>query len=227
MSSNSLIVWLNRIPLLTANGLLYLVYAFFDHLGLWVVLVCGLVILGVFDAAAVRLISAAPSRIGGRPAPPATSGTGVHGFTLVTLFFSFCGGLLYPEPIPFILAGMWLFAVVVLTLLPSEREPLLWRVKGTLLLYTLALLGFKFYLAQAQVAAPEDWAAMLGSVGAARDALAHTRDLFTTIGMWGTWYIVPFGHFLYLGQRLFIHPMSLFHARQSTEDILIALRRRS
>lgn len=226
MNLNLLLTYLYRFPILTLNGLLWIAYAFVDHLGLWVVLGCGLVVLLIFDSTAVRLISATPSRIGGRPAPAATSGASVHLFTLGTLLLNLVAGLVYAEPIPFILAGMWLLTVGALTLLPAEREPLLWRVKGTLLLYALVLLGFKFYLAQAQAVAPEDWAATLGSVGAARDAIARTRDLFMTIGLWATWFIVPVGHCSYLVQRILVNPVSLFYARSSAEDILRTLRRR-
>ena len=222
-----LLTTLNRIPILTLNGLLYLLYAFTDHLALWVVLACGLVVLFVFDSATVRLITSAPGRIGGRTAPTAASGFSVQLFTVVTLGLSLVAAFVYAEPVPILLAGMWLASVTVLTLLPAEREPLLWRAQGTHLLYALVLLGFKFYLAQAQNVAPEDWAAMLGSIGTARDAIARTRDLFTTVGLWATWFIVPVGHFAYLVQRVLVNPLSLFHARQSTDEIIAALRRRS
>ncbi|MBI5031912.1 MAG: hypothetical protein HZB51_15385 [Chloroflexi bacterium] len=218
--------YLNRIPVFTANGFLFLGYAFLDHLGLWVVVGCGLLFALVFDCASVRLISAAPSRIGSRLAPQVETGLGVRVLTLVTVGVCCGAGMVYAEPIPTILAGMWFSAVMVLVLLPAEREPILWRVKGTLLLYALVLLGFKFYLAQAQTASPEDWASTIGSVGTARDALVRTRDLFTTIGLWATWFIVPFAHFSYLVQRVLVNSPSLFFAQKNVQDILIAMRRR-
>ena len=217
---------LARLPILTLNGFLYLVYAFVDHLWLWLVLAAGLAILFVFDTAAVRLISAAPSRIGGRPAPPAASGWGVRAFTLVALLCSLSAGLSYAEPIPFLLALCWSAAVLGLLILPAEREPLLWRAKGMLLMYALALLGFRLLLAQMQDAAPEDWAALIGSVGDARDALARTRDVFLSIGMLAVWYLIPLAHVSYLVQRVLVNPLSLFYARQSTQEIVTALRRR-
>ncbi len=222
-----LLTYLTRIPILTVNGLLYLTYAFLGHLWLWVIAGAGLLILGVFDAATVRVIGASPSRIGGRPAPPAASGWGVRAFTLVALALACTAGIVYAEPIPFLLAGCWAASALALWLLPAEREPLLWRIKGTLLGYALALLGFKLLLSQMQGAAPEDWAAIVGSVGDAREALARTRDVFVSIGMLAVWYLLPLAHLSYLIQRLLINPVSLFHARKNTEDIVAALRRRN
>lgn len=221
------LTYITRIPILTVNGLLYLTYAFVDHLWLWVVVSTGLLILGVFDAAAVRLMGASPSRIGGRMAPTAGSGWSVRALTLVALILGLTAGLMYAEPIPFLLAGCWGASALALWLLPAEREPLLWRIKGTLLGYALALLGFRLLLAQMQGAAPEDWAAIVGSVGDARDALARTRDVFVSIGMLAVWYLLPLAHLSYLIQRVLINPVSLFHARKNTEDIVAALRRRN
>ena len=221
-----LLNYLARVPILTLNGFLYLVYAFFDHLALIAVLLAGLAILFVFDTLSMELISTAPRRLGGRPAPPAASGWGLRLFTLAALSLALLAGLLYAEPVPFLLACVWVASVFALWLLPAEREPLLWRVKGTLLVYAVALLGFKVLLAQMQDAAPEDWATLIGSVGTARDALARTRDIFISIGMFAIWYILPLAHLSYLAQRVLINPFSLFHARQSTADIIDALRRR-
>ncbi len=221
------LTFLTRLPILTLNGLLWLLYAFVDHLWLWFVLAAGLLILFVFDALSIHAISAAPSRIGGRPAPPATSGVAVRLFTLAALFFGLLAGLTYGEPIPFLLAVVWTASVVALFLLPAELEPLLWRVKGTLLGYALALLGFKLLLAAMGAASPQDWASMVGSVGSAQAAIAQTRDLFVTIGMFGIWYVLPLAHLSYLVQRVLINPLSLFHARKNTAEILTALRRRT
>lgn len=217
---------LQRFITIELNGLLFLLYALVDHVWLLVALASGLVVLFVFDQVAVRLIATAPSRIGRAEAPASASGWGVQIYTLTALALSLVAGLAYAEPIPFLLAVMWTASVIALTLLPAEREPLLWRVKGTLLVYALVLLGFRFYLAQAQNVAPEDWAALVGSVGTARDTLARNRDLFATIGLWATWFILPIAHLSYLAQRILVHPASLFYARQSADDVIRALRRR-
>jgi len=212
--------------MLVLNGLLYLLYAFLNHLWLWSILACGIIILFVFDLATVRLVSSAPSRIGGRPAPVVATGWGVWVYTLSALVLSITAALRYADPIPFLLAACWAAAVVMLVLLPAEREPILWRVKGLLLVYALALLAFQFFLSQVQAAAPEDWAAMVGSVGAARETIGRTRDTFVTLGMLGVWYGIPFGYFSYVAQRLLNNPQSLFHARKSAEEIVADLRQR-
>ena len=213
-------------PVLVLNGLLYLLYALVDHVWLWIILACGLAILFGFDLASVRLVSSAPSRIGGRPAPITTTGWGTWAYTLVALVAGTTAVLRYADPIPFIFAAMWVAAVVALVLLPAEREPILGRVKGLLLLYALALLAFQFFLSQAQSASPEEWAAVVGSVGSARDSLARTRDTFTTIGMLGVWYGIPFAYFSYVAQRLLNNPQSNFHSRKSIEEIVADLRQR-
>ncbi len=218
--------FIQRILTIEANGLLFLAYAFLDHVDLLLVIGSGMLMLFVFDMAAVRLSAASVSRSASRAAPQHESGWGVRGFTIATLAFSIAAAFAYAEPIPFLQAVVWGASVLALWLLPQEREPLLWRIKGTLLLYALVLLGFRVYLAQVQEVAPEDWAALIGSVGTARTSLANARDLFTTIGMWATWFILPVAHLSYLVQRVFVHPMSLFHARRSAEEIVRVLRRR-
>jgi hypothetical protein len=213
-------------PVLVLNGLLYLFYALIDHLWLWVILACGMIVLFVFDLASVGLISSAPSRIGGRPAPIVNTGWNVWVFTLITLVVTVIAVLLYASPIPFIYAAMWAGAVAILFLLPAEREPILVRVKGFLLGYGIAIIAFRFLLLQTQDATPEDWAAMLGSVGAARDMIARNRDTVTTLGMLGVWWGIPMVYFSYLGQRLLNNPQSIFHSRKSTEQIIQDLRHR-
>jgi hypothetical protein len=219
--------YLTHAPILILNGILWFLYALLDHLWLWVVLAAGLIMGSVFDTLAIRLVRAAPSRIGGRPSPPAVSGLSFRVFTLGALGLSVAAGIVYGEPIPFLLAVVWTASVVALLLLPAEREQLLWRVKGSLVLYGLALLGFKILLSQMQSASPQEWAGIVGSVGTARDALTRTRDLFVTIGMFGVWYVIPLAHLSYLVQRVLINPLSLFYARHSAEEIIAALRRQS
>ena len=222
-----ILTWLTRIPILALNGTLYLLYAFAAHLTLWIILASGLAMLLIFDRAVIRLISSAPSRIGGRPAPSAASGTGIQLQTLLILGLSIIVGMVYAEPVPFLLAAMWVASDLAVVLFPNERDKVLNRAKTALTTYTLLLLGFRILMIQMQNVAPEDWAVMLGSVGAARESIAKTRDLFTTIGMLATWLTVPAAYFGYLVQLWGLNPPSFFHARRSTEEIIAALRRRS
>ncbi len=111
----------------------------------------------------------------------------------------------------------WICAGLALTL---------WRGKGFLLTYALALLGSRAYLATAARFDPAAWAEILGSSGEARRVIAGNLAIFSTVGTWLTWFVLPLAHFSYLIQRLLVNPLSLAAPFATVEELMAALRGR-
>jgi hypothetical protein len=133
----------------------------------------------------------------------------------------------YPQPVPAIGAAMWWGWIGTLLFLRGERDAILWRGKGFLLTYALALLGFRVYLSLAARFEPTAWAAVLGSSGEAQRVIAGNLAIFATIGTWLTWFVLPVAHFSYLVQRLLVNPLSLAAPFATAEEWIAALRGRN
>jgi hypothetical protein len=111
-------------------------------------------------------------------------------------------GALFPSPVPWLGTAMWVTALGLLLCLPAERPTALWRVKVSILIYALTLLGFRWYLAEISQADPYEWAAVIGSVGEAQRIIGQNQGLFLTIGTWIAWFALPVAHVGYVVQRL-------------------------
>ena len=207
------------------NGYLVMLYWLLDQVALLLALGCMLLIGLYFDPLIQNLAARSPARAGVRPQ---TQPVRHHQF--LTLFISvlwLLAAMLYPSPVPWLGAVMWLSTAIILWVLPAERAAVLWRCKVSILTYTLVLLGFRWYLAMVTALSPQDWAAILGSSDEARRVIAGNRGLFTTIGMWAAWFVLPAAHAAYIVQRITTNPMSLTNPRQTAADILDAIRNRA
>jgi len=122
---------------------------------------------------------------------------------------------------------MWLSSLAALALLPTQREPLLFRVKSFVFVYALALLGFKLYLWQIHRAEFEAWAGVLGTTPTlAQRIVLNNTSIVTTIGMWGTWFLLPFAHVSYLVQLFMVNRDSLLFPLTAPERIVEMIRGR-
>lgn len=207
------------------NGYLVVLYWLVDQMAILVSLSCVLLIALYFDPLVQNLVAATAARAGVRaPVQPARH----HQiFTCALGVLWTWAALLYPLPVPWLGAGMWFLTVAILWLLPAERAACLWRCKVSILTYTLVLLGFRWYLALVSAVSPQDWAAIIGSSEEARRVIAGNRGLFTTIGTWASWFVLPAAHAAYVVQRVTTNPMSLVNPRQTAAEILDAIRNRS
>ena len=162
------------------NGFLAMVYWLVDHLSILLALACAVLVIVFFDAYAQRLAAHMPSRL--RQQAPVRSNRNHQILTAVTAGLWAVAAALFPIPVPWLGAGMWLLFVVLLLLLPAEQLQTLWRSKTAILIYALALLGFRWYLGLSAQASPREWAALYGTAGEAQRVIASTRGLFLTIG---------------------------------------------
>ena len=208
----------------TLNGFLAMIYWLLDHLSILLALACAVLVIVFFDAYAQRLAAHMPSRP--RQQAPVRPNRNHQILTAVTAGLWAVAAALFPIPVPWLGAGMWLLFVVLLLLLPAEQLQTLWRSKTAILIYALALLGFRWYLGLSAQASPREWAALYGTAGEAQRVIASTRGLFLTIGTWVMWFALPVAYAGYVVQRLTTHAMSLADPRATAAQIVEAIRTR-
>jgi hypothetical protein len=208
----------------TLNGFLAMIYWLLDHLSILLALACAVLVIVFFDAYAQRSAAHMPSRP--RQQAPVRPNRYHQILTAVTAGLWTVAAALFPIPVPWLGAGMWLLFVVLLLLLPAELLQTLWRSKTAILVYALALLGFRWYLGLSAQASPREWAALYGTAGEAQRVIASTRGLFLTIGTWVMWFALPVAYAGYVVQRLTTHSMSLADPRATAAQIVEAIRTR-
>ncbi len=210
------------------NGLLYILYWVVGHLPLLGAVVCALAVMLVYDRQAQDLAYAQQGRWGRMGITvESVAQRRMQLYTGSILVVYLAGMLIFPEPVPFLGLTMWASTVLALWMLPSEREPLLFRCKGFIVTYALLLIAFKVYLSQVHGAPVGEWAQALGeSTSATADILARNAAIFTFVGMFACWFAIPFAHVSYVVQRLLINPESLFFSRKGMEAVIKAYRAR-
>ena len=216
--------WMVDILVIVGNGFLVMGYWLTDHLPLLVSLAC-LPPMLTFDQAVAVLAAHTPARAG--QSAPANLNRSHHLMTLLTGSLWLLAGALFPPPVPWLGTAMWLTSLLLLLLLPAERPVVLWRVKVSILIYSLMLLGFRWYLWQISHADPYRWATVIGSVGEAQRIIGQNQGLFLTIGTWIAWFALPVAHVGYVVQRFTTNPMSLRGPHQAAAEVLEAIRMRS
>jgi len=210
------------------NGLLYMLYWVVGHLPLLGALVCALLVMLVYDRQGQELVYAQPGRWGRVGITVETMAQRRMQLYTAFIFAAYLAGMvIFPEPVPFLGLAMWASTVLSLWMLPSEREPLLFRCKGFIVTYALLLIAFKIYLSQIHGAPVGEWAQALGqSASETAEILARNAAIFTFVGMFACWFAVPFAHVSYVVQRLLINPESLFFSRKGMEALIKAYRAR-
>jgi hypothetical protein len=216
--------WIVDWAIYTLNGFLAMIYWLVDHLGILLALACAVLVVLFFDTYVQKLGAHMPSRPGQRA--PIRPHHNHQILTAVTAALWAVAAALFPVPVPWLGAGMWGLFVVLLLLLPAEQLQTLWRSKTAILIYALALLGFRWYLSLSAQASPREWAALYGTAGEAQRAIASTRGLFATIGTWVVWFALPVTYAGYGVQRLTTHAMSLADPRATAAQIVEAIRTR-
>jgi hypothetical protein len=209
------------------NGLLVMAYGVWDRLPNLLAL-AGAGIILVFDRqVAFHNLSRPARQERDRIEPTGLRSRIPQVLTAVIGVIWLAAAWVYPQPVPEIGAAMWWGWIGALLFLRGERDAILWRGKGFLLTYALALLGFRVYLSMAARFEPSAWAAVLGSSGEAQRVIAGNLAIFATIGTWLTWFVLPVAHFSYLVQRLLVNPLSLAAPFATAEEWIAALRGRS
>jgi hypothetical protein len=210
-----------------ANGTLAVVYFLWERGPQLVAIGVALLLILTFDRLAQAEARFAPQRYGTgtavrAPGLPRTA----QAITAVALVLWLAATWTFGPPLPLIGAAMWLFGWLLLLVMPQQRWTLIWTMKGYLLLYSLAIIGFRVVLWQNQHLSPAQLSQVFGGAQSAAQIIAQNTGTLATIGAWLLWVIMPAGYFYLFLQNLMAQPMSLVGPFQSAQDVLAALRTR-
>jgi hypothetical protein len=216
---------LQDIAVLYANGWIFLL--------LWILDRSGPLAVSALSAAWALfvergLLSAAAFSVprGGRSAPPRPVFPGGLILGALAGVLSALAAALYPAPIPALLSAMWAGAMLLVLVLPSGRWESVPGARMFLLGYALMLLLFLVFSVWTEAADPYSWAAVFGSTGEAREALARGRSLVHTVWTWLAWFGIPGGFAVWAFNRIAALGFSLADPRAGAAEILRQIRGR-
>lgn len=218
-------IWIADLPVYLANGVLVILYFL---AGSAAALVCMAAALGMAllpDVETQRRAAFQPvhNRRGEAAFPqPRTA----QGMTLLALMLWLAAQAGMGAPVPWIGAVMWLAGLLAILALPGQQFNLLWFVKAGIVLYALAVIGSRLYLASTASLTAAEWAGLVGSSGEAGALVAGTRSSVTAVLLWALWLIVPLGYFSMLAQQLFANPISIANPFATAQGMLRRLRER-
>jgi hypothetical protein len=129
-------------------------------------------------------------------------------------------------PVPWLGAAMWITGAVLLLLVHMQEHTLLWNVKSGIVIYSLAVIGSRLYLAYTAQLTSDQWAALIGSSESAATVIANTRGNVTSIILWALWLVIPLGYFAMLLQQVLIHPLSLVNPLAGAAELINRYRTR-
>jgi hypothetical protein len=218
--------WLADLALYTLNGGLFLLYAVLDSAPQWLSIIAAWLIAFTFDRWAQLQVVYAPGRYGKTPTPASpprtaqtTTGTALGLWIVATWSFG--------PPVPLIGAVMWWAAAIALSVMPQQRWSLLWTTKAGMVLYSIAILGYRLYLWQAARLSPAQLAEVFGGQVGAAHLIAQNTSTFATVGAWLLWAVMPAGYIGVLVQNWAAQPMALVSPLAGMKDVLATIRTRS
>jgi len=128
-------------------------------------------------------------------------------------------------PVPWIGASMWVFAAIVLFILPDHRRyNQLWFIKSWLVIYAIAVIGSRLYIQYTSQLTASQWANIIGSAQTASTVIANTKGNTTTIITYALWFIVPLGFFAKTLRELFVNPINLVSPKAGVQEVLRRIR---
>ena len=218
--------FLQALPTYLLNGLLASLYWLGGSGAALLSTVCAAGMLAWIDRHVQGRAAFRPGR-GGRTAPE--SGLQAHTaqiMTALTLLLWLGSSWGMGAPVPWIGAAMWTFGLLVALLVRQQETTTLWNVKSGILIYALAVLAGRLYLASTAQLSPEQWAALIGSSQSAAAVLAGTRSSVTTIILWALWLVIPLGYFAMLLQQALLNPWSLANPLAGANELIRRYRTR-
>ncbi|MBM4425583.1 MAG: hypothetical protein FJ030_19765 [Chloroflexi bacterium] len=217
--------WLVDLAIYVANSGLFIIYVVVDTAPWWLSLSAATFIALTFDRWAQLLAVYAPSRYAKtstpvRPPRTAQITTGIAvGLWLIATWS-------LGPPVTLIGAVMWWVAALALAVMPQQRWSLLWTTKAGMVLYSIAILGYRLYLWQASRLSPAQLADVFGGQASAAQIIAQNTGTFATVGAWLLWAVMPAGYISVLVQNWAAQPMSLVNPLAGMRDVLAQIRTR-
>ncbi len=201
-----------------ANGLLIVLYTIWDLGPHLISIGIAAVLVVTFDRLAQNEAAFAPGRYGG--VTPARVSRVAQTTTVAALALWLVATFALPAPVPQIGAVMWCLALVALTMMPQQRWSLLWNTKSGLVVYSLAILGYRFFLWQAGQLSPSDLASVFGGSGTAAQVISNNLGTVRTVGTWLLWAVLPAGYCWILIQNWAAQPMSVVNPFAGAADVI-------
>ena len=218
--------FLEALPTYLLNGFLATLYWLADSGAALVSLACALGIAIWMDAGAQSRANFRPARSGRQGQNTSLEARTAQVITGVAVLFWIASQWGMGAPVPWIGAAMWVFGLLVLLLVRQQETTTLWNVKAGILIYALAVLGSRLYLAYTAQLSPEQWAALIGTTESAATVIANTRSNVTTIILWALWLVIPLGYFAMLLQQALLNPWSLVNPLANATEIIQRYRTR-
>lgn len=218
--------FLEALPTFLLNGMLATLYWLADSGAALVSVACAAGIAIWMDAGAQNRANFRPARSGRQGQNTSLDARTAQIITGVAVLFWIASQWGMGAPVPWIGAAMWGFGFLVLLLVRQQETTTLWNVKAGILIYALAVLGSRLYLAYTAQLSPEQWAALIGTTESAATVIANTRSNVSTIILWALWLVIPLGYFAMLLQQALLNPWSLVNPLANATEIIQRYRTR-
>jgi hypothetical protein len=216
--------FLSSLPTYLLNGILATVYWLGDSSAAIVSILCAGLIIHFVDKRVQSRAAFRPGRSGREAATPELYTAQITtAFVLVLWVISQWG---MGAPVPWLGAAMWITGTILLLLVHMQEHTLLWNVKSGIVIYSLAVIGSRLYLAYTAQLTADQWAALIGSSESAATVIANTRGNVTSIILWALWLVIPLGYFAMLLQQVLINPMSLVNPLAGATELINRYRSR-
>jgi hypothetical protein len=216
--------FLSSLPTYLLNGILAAVYWLGDSSAAIVSILCAGLIIHFVDKRVQSRAAFRPGRSGREAATPELYTAQITtAFVLVLWVISQWG---MGAPVPWLGASMWITGMILLFLVHMQEHTLLWNVKSGIVIYSLAVIGSRLYLAYTAQLTADQWAALIGSSESAATVIANTRGNVTSIILWALWLVIPLGYFAMLLQQVLINPMSLVNPLAGATELINRYRTR-
>ena len=216
--------FLAALPTYLLNGVLATVYWLGESGAALVSILCAGLIIRFVDQRVQSRAAFRPGRSGREAATPDLYTAQITTAIILVLWVISQWGM--GAPVPWLGAAMWIAGTIILLLVHMQEHTLLWNMKSGIVIYSLAVIGSRLYLAYTAQLSADQWAALIGTSESASAVIANTRGNVTTIILWALWLVIPLGYFAMLLQQVLINPMSLVNPLAGASELINRYRTR-
>lgn len=209
--------------IIVLNGLLVVLY-FFARILPQILASLGAAAVLLIDRQERAVAAATPSRPGMK-APQRPVSHYLEATTAISWALWLIASLIFPSPVPWLGAAMWLVAAPAALATGQDRMSTLHWLKRGILVYALALIGLRIALAMGS-ADFLAWSAALGNAETAARAIGYATGIISIVGVWAVWYGIPIGYASFIIQRLLTLPADVTAPLKSAADIVRSIRYR-
>ena len=216
--------FLVALPTYTLNGFLATMYWLSDHGAGLISILCAGIMIYFIDQRVQSIATFRPGRNHREAQMQPRYSAQIT--TVIVLSLWMIGQWNMAAPVPWLGTSMWIAGTIAVFFVQTQEVALLWQVKSGIVIYALAVLGSRIYLAYTATLSVAQWATWIGSTESASAVIANTRGNVTTIILWALWLVIPLGYFAMLLQQVLLHPMSFVNPLASANELIRRYRMR-